>query len=215
MSSNTNIRYSDTDRLLALAGVFQAAKLTWQLARKGMADAQALDASIASLFETNPESVPAVFGGKQNLQMGLRCLVTQLDQPAGRNAEITQYAIALIQHERRLAKQPERLAQLGQDLQDLADRMAAYELPDKSRYAQLDEIYSRNISPLSPRIMVKGEPLHLQNPDTSARIRSTLLAGIRAAHLWRQCGGNRWQLLFKRRQLVASARRLIDDVYKQ
>ncbi len=209
MSSNKNKRYSDSDRVLALAGIFQAARLTWQLARKGMADAQALDASVASLFQTSPADVPAVFGGVENLEMGLRCLITQLDQPTERNAEITQYAISMIQHERRLARQPERLARMGQDLQDLADRMAAYELPEKSRYAQLDEIYSRNISPLSPRIMVKGEPLHLQNPDTSARVRSALLAGIRAAHLWRQCDGSRWHLMLKRRQLVETARQLL------
>lgn len=204
--------YTDQDRLIALAGIFQAAKLTWQLARKGMADAEALQASIHSLFQMDPEDVPSVFGGETQIAGGLRCLINQLDSPAERNAEITQYAIALMQHERRLAKEPQRLAAIGQELSDLADRMAAYELPDRTKFAQLDQIYSDHVSTLSPRIMVKGEPLHLQNPDTSARIRAVLLAGIRAAVLWQQCGGRRRQLLFNRARLVENARQLLSQM---
>jgi high frequency lysogenization protein len=30
------------------------------------------------------------------------------------------------------------------------------------------------------------------------RIRACLLAGVRAARLWRQVGGSRWQLIFSR-----------------
>lgn len=208
MSSN----YTDQDRILALAGIFQAAKLTWQLARKGMADAEVLEASIHSLFQTDPEDVPSVFGGESQVSSGLRCLLTQLDSPAERNAEITQYAIALMQHERRLAKDPQRLAGIGQALSDLSDRIAAYELPDRTKYAQLDQIYSDHVSTLSPRIMVKGEPLHLQNPDTSSRIRAVLLAGIRAAVLWQQCGGRRRQLLFSRGRICEQARKMLDHI---
>ena len=79
----------------------------------------------------------------------------------------------------------------------------------------LAEVYQRNISTLSPRVMVTGEPLHLQNPDNQNRIRAVLLAGVRAAILWQQCGGNRWTLLFGRRRLVDAARSLLaaaDDI---
>jgi high frequency lysogenization protein len=44
---------------------------------------------------------------------------------------------------------------------------------------------------LSPRIMVNGDPAHLNNPENANRIRALLLAGIRAAMLWRQSGGGR------------------------
>jgi high frequency lysogenization protein len=79
-------------------------------------------------------------------------------------------------------------------------------LLDPSLLASLAAIYSDTVSHLSPRIIVKGEPLHLKNPDNQNRIRSNLLAGIRAAMLWRQVGGRRWQILFGQRQLLESAR---------
>jgi high frequency lysogenization protein len=57
--------------------------------------------------------------------------------------------------------------------------------------------------------MVQGDPTHLRNPETGARIRAFLLAGIRAALLWRQCGGRRRDLLLRRGRLIAAARELL------
>jgi high frequency lysogenization protein len=54
--------------------------------------------------------------------------------------------------------------------------------------------------------MVSGEPLHLDNKDNQARIRAALLGGVRAAMLWRQVGGRRWQILLGQRRLLESAR---------
>jgi high frequency lysogenization protein len=53
--------------------------------------------------------------------------------------------------------------------------------------------------------MVRGEPVYLQNPDNQNRIRALLLAGVRAAWLWRQVGGSRWKILFARKRLLAAA----------
>ena len=46
-------------------------------------------------------------------------------------------------------------------------------------------IYVDVISPLGPRIQVTGSPAVLQSPQVQAKVRATLLAGIRAAVLWR------------------------------
>lgn len=204
--------YDDRDRTLAIAGVFQAARLTRQLARRGMADAPALAASLQSVFEVSPDDVDAVFGSAAGVQLGLRTLVEQLDDPKQRDAELARYAVGVIQLAMKLRKDPQRLADLGRDIGDLQDRRLAFDLDDASLYPPLAELYQRHISSLSPRIMVKGEPLHLQNPDTAARIRTALLAGIRVAVLWLQCGGGRWQLVFKRAVLVSTARRLLHDL---
>jgi high frequency lysogenization protein len=75
--------------------------------------------------------------------------------------------------------------------------------------AHLADIYSRTLSQLQPRIMVRGESNYLQNPDNQNRIRSLLLAGVRAAWLWRQVGGNRWKILFGRHKLLDEANRYL------
>ena len=73
----------------------------------------------------------------------------------------------------------------------------------------LARLYQRHISPAPPPILVKGEPLYLQNPTIADDIRACLLAGLRAVVLWRQCGGKRWQVLLGRRRLADTARSLL------
>jgi high frequency lysogenization protein len=46
--------------------------------------------------------------------------------------------------------------------------------------------------------MIKGDQNYLANPENASKIRALLLAGVRAALLWRQAGGNRWKLIFSR-----------------
>ena len=76
-------------------------------------------------------------------------------------------------------------------------------------YASLGGLYSDTISTLNPRIMVSGEPTVLNNSDNANRIRTLLLSSIRSAVLWQQLGGNRWQLLFKRKKIVSIAKTLL------
>lgn len=204
-------KYTDSDHALILGGVFQAARLTFELARYGKANEQAFEASIASLFQNSPDSVIAVFGNVQNLQLGLRHFITQLQSPADRNPELTQYSIRLLQLGRKLFQDPQKISALGNDLEDFESRKNAFEFEKSTQYSQLAKIYQDHISKLSPRIMVKGESLHLENPDTAARIRCALLAGVRAAHLWYQCGGKRWHLLTRQNRLLNAAKQLLEE----
>ncbi|MFC6673156.1 DUF489 family protein [Marinobacterium aestuariivivens] len=55
--------------------------------------------------------------------------------------------------------------------------------------ANIASLYQETISTFSFRINVGGDPRHLQNAENAAKIRALLLAGIRAAMLWRQVGG--------------------------
>ena len=51
--------YNDSDRILALAGVCQAAQLTAEIARLGKLNSAAMEASIHSLYQFDPDSVAA------------------------------------------------------------------------------------------------------------------------------------------------------------
>lgn len=203
------MRYSDHDRVMALAGVFQAAHSVGQIAHRGMADSDDVQTSIYSLFQTEAESVPAIYGGERALATGMRCLLTQLTGKPARDMELTRYAVSLMQLERKLAANREMLRHVAAGIADTRQRLSHFALLHANILAGLADIYSNSISQLQPRIMVRGEALHLQNPDNANRIRALLLAGIRSAMLWRQTGGNRWQLLLGRKRLAQAASKLV------
>ena len=46
-------------------------------------------------------------------------------------------------------------------------------------------------------------------PILHAKVRATLLAGIRAAVLWHQVGGGRLQLMFSRNRLTTQAKQIL------
>ncbi len=206
-----NRTYTDKDHALILGGVFQAARITFELARYGRTDENALETSIDSLFQSRPENVTAVFGSARDVSLGLRHFITQLESPADRNPELTRYSIRLLQLGRKLITDRNTLDALGRDLEDFQSRMQAFGFENSTRHTQLAGIYQNHISKLSPRIMVQGEPEHLNTPDVAARIRCALLAGVRAAHLWYQCGGKRWHLLIRQKRLLAAAHELLEE----
>ena len=205
-------KYSDQDRVIALGGIFQAARLARDIARTGVCDAQAFDSSRDSLFDFEPESVAAVFGGRRGVIYGLRALLKQLDRPDQRELEIARYVISLVNLADRLLARTDRMQPLYAKLTAFDGKHGQFELGDSVRHEQLAQIYQDEISTLGPRIMIRGEPLQLQNPDNATRIRVALLAGIRAAVLWRQAGGKKWRLLLSRRSIARVARELITTI---
>lgn len=203
--------YTDADRTLALAGVFQAACLARDTARQGSCNGSAYAASRDSLFCFDPGSVADVFGGIAGVAHGLRCLLRQIDQAQQRDLEVSRYVVSLLHLSDLLRRSPQNNQSLGDDLAALGRRRTHFALGDGILNEQLAEIYQSRISGLGPRIMVRGEPLHLQNPDNAARIRVALLAGIRAAVLWRQAGGKKWHFLLRRRRTAVAARELLES----
>ncbi len=202
--------HSEFDRTLALAGVYQGAALAQQIGRKGLCDSQAMEASIYSLFQVDAADVLAVYGGLPGLRKGLELVHRQFEGGTSRDLELTRHVIALLGLERKLAGRPEMLDSIAQGLALAGERLQHYPMLHTNILSQLAEIYSDTISRIPPRIMVRGEVLHLQNPDNQHKIRSLLLAGIRSAMLWNQLGGRRRQILFGRRRIQQSARALLE-----
>jgi high frequency lysogenization protein len=202
------VPYTEHDRVLALAGIYQAVHCVQQIARRGLAASNEMETSIYSLFQTDPPTVEAVFRGASGVAAGARQLGDQLAGGVRRNLELTRYAIQLLQLERKLSADPAMLGRVAAGIAEVRPRLEQLPLLHPDVLAALAELYSRTISRLQPRIIVQGEPLHLKNPDNVHRIRSLLLAGLRAAVLWRQSGGTRWQILLGRRRLLAQARAL-------
>lgn len=203
--------HDNLDRVIALAGIYQAAHCVMQIARHGTADTDKMEPCIHSLFQVDAENVDAVFGEPGAVASGARQIIAQLTGQPERNLELTRYVVLLMRLERNLSKRPELLSRIGAGIDAAEAKREHFALLHPNILAHFADLYSETLSKLEPRILVQGESLHLRNPDNQNRIRALLLAGVRAAMLWRQIGGNRWQILFKNKLILADARRYVSD----
>ena len=198
--------HTDLDRIIALAGVHQAAHCVQRIANRGSVDIDQMEPCIYSLFKIDADDVPSVYGGPGAVSTGIRQIIAQITGKPERDLDLTRYVIALLRHERSLAKRRDILSVVGGRISGAAAARGDLPLLDREVLAGLAGIYTDTISKLEPRIIVRGNPLYLQNSDNQDRVRALLLAGIRSAMLWRQTGGNRWQILFGRSKLLNAAR---------
>jgi high frequency lysogenization protein len=165
--------------------------------------------SVDSLFTTHPNAVLDVYGGQlENLRLGLETMISQM-MGSSRNLHITQYALGMVVLARKLQKDPPRLDRISEVIETAKRQQEHFGEMSEQVIETLARAYQENISSMSPRIMVRGMPEFLQNPANAARIRVLLLAGIRSAILWYQTGGNRWQLVWKRRVYLKTAQQLL------
>ncbi|OOF37192.1 high frequency lysogenization protein HflD [Rodentibacter heidelbergensis] len=196
------------DIVLAFAGIFQSVALINQLAMKGeVEDLEAFHTSIYSLVKTQPKNTLAVFSGKRkHLKLGLETLIEQFSTLKDRN--LLDYWSGLMNLERLLNKSPETKSLVAQRIRRLPDQLAYHDLLNESVLSVMAGIYSDLISPLGKKIHIIGDAFYLQQPFIQNKIRACLLAGIRSAVLWRQVGGNKWQLLFSRGKILNTAKEI-------
>jgi len=207
------VHHTVTDRTLALAGVFQAAGLVQQIANRGSVDPRALEVCIRSLFDFSPVTTEAVYGGIGGIRSGLEWLIAHLSgKQSLLKTQIIKYVVGILYLERRLAKRPRMMEHISSGVERARLQSGHFSITHSNVLASLAGCYSDTISTLTPRIIVSGEHGHLSNPAVANTVRSLLLAAIRSAVLWRQCGGNRIQLLFGRHKLLAEAQRLLRRV---
>lgn len=202
------------EQILALAAICQAAYTVQKIARKGELDEQALTVMLGSITNTSPERAIDVYGGDISaLKPGLQTIVDQLGNDAKiKDPEITRYIVSLIALERQLAKRSKQLNLLGERIEQAKRQLGHYELHSDTLLNSFASIYSDIISPIGSRIQVAGEPEVLKQPTNQHKIRAVLLAGIRAAVLWRQVGGKRRTILFSRGKIVDAAKQQLNRI---
>jgi len=207
------MQHTKREQTIALAGVFQAASLVEQIATRGMTNSAAIESSIESLFRFDVDSVESVFGNLAGVNTGLRVLSEQSGALSNdRNIDVTKYAIAMIALEKKLSANPEMLEQITDGLNEVQKSMEFFSLMHENVFAKIGALYKNTISTLQPQIVVQGERIHLSNDSNTNKVRSLLLAGIRAAVLWRQCGGTRWQILLSRKKYHEECKHLLAEL---
>lgn len=203
---------NERDRTIALAGIYQAAALARQLARRGYADEEPFQASVRSVLIVDAINTVSIFGGVEGVRLGLLS-ITRQSGSAG-DLEVARYVAGLCQLARRFHRSPDlvervsrELAVIQEDVSVRGDQGLSSEL-----YERFADLYKETLSRLKPRIIVQGEQANLNNALIVAQIRTGLLAGVRAGVLFTQLGGSRWQLLFQRRRYMDNAALLIKEI---
>ena len=155
---------------------------------------------------TDPENPQQVFGKLSNLEVGYKTLFAQLsDKQQSKDTELTRYIASILGLERKLARKPAAMKELAERISHVQRQLAHVDFQNPQIVSSLASIYSDIISPLAPRIQIAGNPDHLGQPASQHKVRAILLAGVRAAVMWRQMGGKRRNILFRRKQILNSA----------
>jgi high frequency lysogenization protein len=194
--------HSKYDQTLALAGIYQAASLVKQIANTGIANAAHIESSLETLLRFDADTVEAVYGNIAGVAHGVKILHQHLVDRSSRDIEVTKYALSLIMLEKKLSADNRMLDEISERLNKIESQFDFFSLSHENTIAKLGEIYKDTISTLGPKIIVTGEQPYLSNENNASKVRALLLAGIRSAVLWRQCGGSRWQFLFGRKAYI-------------
>ncbi|MDH5357945.1 MAG: high frequency lysogenization protein HflD [Gammaproteobacteria bacterium] len=204
----------ERDRIIALAAIMQAVTLVQQIAETGQVNQTELETLLNSLLATDPPNTEAVYGNLNQLKTGLRQLNSQLSKSKDKkDVELLRYVISLLHLERQLAKRPAMMDLISREIDQVPQQIEYFgDINNPQVIARFADIYHRTVSELSPRIQVHGEPGFLQQADNVNRIRALLLTGIRAAILWRQKGGRRWQFVFQSSKMLKTATELYSSV---
>lgn len=204
---------SKQDRIIALAGMFQAGYLVRQIARTGMADSETFEICLNSIIATEAQTTADVYGGLSGVRQGLNVLSTLFDSMnKERDLEIARYVLGIVHLEKKLAKHPQMLNALSAGIDRVKHQSETYGINHENVISNLASVYAETISTLQPRIVVAGEEGHLTNPRNAEKVRALLLAVMRSAVLWRQKGGARWHLIFSRGSLMKQAKALLTQI---
>lgn len=197
------------DQTLGLAAVVQSVLLVDQIARTGQAEPDALEASLNSLFSFSADSTQAALGDLRDFSLGIRGLRDLLSgNDYGERRNVMRYCLGVLHLQRRLNRDSDGMTLLRNRLEH-AEKQREFVSNISGMSDTLASIYQDTLSQYRYRIQVNGSAQQLQNPNNAARIRSLLLAGVRAAFLWRQAGGSRWRLIFQRNRYFECAKSLL------
>ena len=207
MSLNTT-----RNQVIALAGISQAIYEVKQIATTGSADELAFAASIGNILKLTSKNTEDIYGGLTGLKSGLKHLQKQLTGMDVADSEQARYAASLIYLEKQLSKDPAMLTTIRDGIEVAQAQAEQFGTTHENILARLGDLYHDTISTIKPKIMVNGDQVYLANPENINKIRSLLLAGIRATLLWRQCGGTRWKFLLHRKKLQDEIKLLLNEI---
>lgn len=197
------------EKVLALAGVFQAAQLVDDLSRTGHVEESELNTAVYSLTQLQADSTEAVFGQIRHLRLGLNSMIRYLEK---NNADKTglSYVMSILHVQKLLLKNHDMLAVIRTRIEQADHQIKHFGLTGENTIANIASIYTDTISTFNFRIKVTGNVDYLRQDRIANQVRVLLFSGIRSAVLWQQKKGSRFDFIFKRKLLIQTAHELLD-----
>jgi high frequency lysogenization protein len=202
---------NEDGQVIALAGLFQAARLVVDLAHEGRCDTTAMESSLQSVLRIDASTPLAVFGGLEGVRLGLAVFGDAVEGK-GTEASVTRITATVMHLERKLMRDPQMLEAVRNGIESVARDLGRGALESEALAERLGALYGDTLSTLKPRVIVQGNGLQLSQPMVVARIRAALLAAVRAAVLWRQMGGSQLRMMFQRGSLSRRAREMLATI---
>lgn len=216
---------SRQNRLLALAGVFEAAQITHMTAMTGLQSVgESGNFYFECLIKASLNIRPTENHANQTLQfferftdlsLGLQVLEESINQPfsslpKGRvpkiaNAKLPMtYAMSLLQLEKKVYSNPAFVQKIEETQQQVLKQLCFFDQNylHPSLIANLAQTYVETAGQIQPRILIRGDSQAFKDSNHTNRIRASLFTGLQMAHLWRQLGGSSMQLIFGKRKVL-------------
>lgn len=194
---------SQRNQTIALAAVCQAALLVCDASKGKSIDKEVTTQLFKGVMVTSPDSIFDVYQNIQDLRGGCESILKQMSgRTDRRDMELTRYVAGMMALSKKLMNSNKAQQDLTDTIDQISRRLDHFDISSDSVIRNFADGYSKAISPLGQKIQVMGDPNVLTQDIVQHKIRAILLAGVRAAVLWRQMGGKRRQFIFNRKQIL-------------
>lgn len=200
-------------RILALAGVFQSCILVHYLANTGQCDEEAFATAIDSIFVLDSKDILSIFGGMKGVALGLlelqRIYTVKQNNAAKPSPLVGKYILANLTLQKQLQKKVSLQKEMRKRIQQIDVQSQYFSRTHENIIANLADLYNNSMTSFRYRIQVVGKAQFLEQNKILEKIRALFLAALRAAYLWHQLGGRRWQFLFAKKHYAAAVQSLL------
>ena len=205
---------------IALAALFQCCTQIQRIATTGYFDERAVASVIRSLIVTDPKTIDDIYQ-ERDLVVGFKQILDSFGKgdmsKAADTIVITKMALKLITLAHNVEGNDKVFNRMSDEI-DALTRAITTDHPDfltfgntqvvntEENFHLFGSLYQSIISPNFAKLIIYGEERCLREVSNQEKIRALLLAGIRAVILWRQVGGRRRFLVFRRKAILEYAR---------
>lgn len=189
------------DYILALSAILESAYMVNKIAISSYNAEEDSQMLINSIYITDTNSASKIYGDNQKLLNGFELLKNIL---RGKNdislINIQKYALSIILIQKNINKIIDLKKLIRKKIDNYQENsIMATNLGDLIAYSET--IYTEHVGIIRPRIVISGKKEYLEK--NSSLIRALLLSGVRASFLWSKHGGSKWQLMYKRNEILS------------